>query len=68
MAESSQSKNVMPDINWRAISGFRNILVHDYLGVDVGTVRGVVENRLPELKKQLRVLLEKLSGNDKSSL
>ena len=35
MAESSQrvsdeTKRACPDIDWRAISGFRNILVHDY--------------------------------------
>ena len=55
---SSQNKDVVPDINWRAISGFRNILVHDYLEIDIGTVWGVIKNRLPELKKQLKTLLE----------
>ena len=55
---SSQNKAIVPDINWRAISGFRNILVHDYLEIDIGTVWGVIKNRLPELKKQLKTLLE----------
>ncbi|MBE9068808.1 DUF86 domain-containing protein [Leptolyngbya cf. ectocarpi LEGE 11479] len=37
MAESSQKlspelKAQAPDINWRALSGFRNVLTHDYLG------------------------------------
>ncbi|MDO3377818.1 HepT-like ribonuclease domain-containing protein [Geoalkalibacter halelectricus] len=37
MAESSQrlsaeAKESHPEIDWRGISGFRNILVHDYLG------------------------------------
>ena len=61
---SSQNKDIVPDINWRDISGFRNILVNDYLGIDIGTVRGVIENRLPELKKQLNTLLEELNQKD----
>jgi uncharacterized protein with HEPN domain len=31
---SADLKKVNPDIDWRAITGLRNILVHDYLGVD----------------------------------
>ncbi|GBF52998.1 nucleotidyltransferase [Microcystis sp. 0824] len=37
LAESTQRlseelKANIPDVDWRNISGFRNILVHDYLG------------------------------------
>ena len=43
MAESSQrlsdaTKAMAPDVPWRAISGFRNIIVHDYLGIDLDMV------------------------------
>ncbi len=39
LAESSQRlsmecKEAFPLITWREISGFRNILAHDYLGID----------------------------------
>ncbi len=58
MAESSQRmsdelKAQYPSIPWREISGFRNILVHDYLGIDCDAVWSVVEQDLPELKKTL---------------
>ncbi|MEA3278028.1 MAG: DUF86 domain-containing protein [Pseudomonadota bacterium] len=54
-AESSQRlsddlKTARPRIPWREISGFRNILVHDYLGVDLKLVWGIVERDLPALK------------------
>ena len=59
MAESSQhlsseAKSQSPEIDWRAISGFRNILVHDYLGgVDLELIWQVVVTELPKLKKSL---------------
>ena len=49
-----------PGIEWRGISGLRNILVHDYLGVDVDLVWQVVESRLPDLKSRLLALLASL--------
>jgi len=32
---SSQLKERCPDISWFAIAGFRNVLVHDYLGINI---------------------------------
>lgn len=36
-----------PEISWPQIRGFRNILVHQYFGVDVDTVRDVIQSHLP---------------------
>lgn len=43
-----------PEIAWPQIRGFRNILVHQYFGVDVDVVRDVVEAHLPPLADALR--------------
>ncbi len=43
-----------PDIAWPQIRGFRNILVHQYFGVDVDVVRDVIEAYLPSLAEALR--------------
>ncbi len=43
-----------PDVPWPQIRGFRNILVHQYFGVDVDIVRDVVETHLPPLAEALR--------------
>ena len=58
MSESSQRlaeeiKQRYPDIPWKEISGFRNILVHDYLGVDLDVIWSVVEQELPSLQQAL---------------
>jgi uncharacterized protein with HEPN domain len=50
--------NAHPEIAWPQIRGFRNILVHQYFGVDVATVRDVVETFLPPLAAALRSTID----------
>lgn len=64
MAESSQRlseeiKNKYSEIPWNDISGFRNVLVHDYLGVDLDVIWSVVEQELPGLEKILNEISSK---------
>lgn len=63
LAESTQRisdkvKTNYPDTEWQAISGFRNILVHDYLGLDLKLIWSVVEKRLPPLRLKIEKMLE----------
>lgn len=58
LAESSQrlsqeTKSKEPSVPWRAISGFRNILVHGYLGIDGDVIWQVVAAELPPLRAAL---------------
>jgi uncharacterized protein with HEPN domain len=47
-----------PDIPWREISGFRNILVHNYLGeIDPLTIAAVIDNHLGPLEDCIRAML-----------
>ncbi len=46
-----------PDIPWKNMAGMRDVLIHDYMGVDLKTVWKVAKGRLPELKPLLNAML-----------
>ncbi|MCZ7358024.1 MAG: DUF86 domain-containing protein [Candidatus Methanoperedens sp.] len=47
-----------PDIPWSKIIGMRNILVHNYFGIDVDVVWAVIVNELPDLKEKTMAILK----------
>jgi uncharacterized protein with HEPN domain len=62
MAESTQRlsdslKATQPTIPWDEIAGFRNILVHDYLGIDMEIIWGIMQTEVPELKSAVEAML-----------
>ena len=67
MAESTQRlsdvlKARNPEGEWAEIVGFRNVLVHDYLDIDLEEVWDIIELDLPPFKRRVQDLLEELGG------
>jgi uncharacterized protein with HEPN domain len=75
LAESSQRlsesiKESYAGVNWSGLSGFRNVLVHDYLGIDLVLVYRAVEQNVPKLKRACEAALKELepaAESDESS-
>ncbi|OGO39001.1 MAG: hypothetical protein A2Z03_00760 [Chloroflexi bacterium RBG_16_56_8] len=64
------AKQVPPDfrqkytqVDWRAIAGMRDRLVHDYFGIDYDIVWDVIVNKVPALKQEIERIIEIESGS-----
>lgn len=58
LTESSQRlsegiKATEPQVPWRELAGFRNVIVHGYLGIDLAAVWLVIDQDLPPLAAAL---------------
>lgn len=59
-------KKIPPDfkqkylyIEWRAMAGMRDKLIHDYFGIDYEIVWDVVTNKIPTLRLKIKEILDK---------
>ena len=48
------------DIPWRRIAGLRDVLIHNYMGVDLEAVWKVTQDEIPSLKKRLDVIITEI--------
>jgi uncharacterized protein with HEPN domain len=65
LAESTQrlsdaAKERQSGIDWYKIAVFRNVLVHDYLGIDIERVWNILRKDLPVLNEAIHIMLEEL--------
>jgi uncharacterized protein with HEPN domain len=54
---SEDFKKHYPDIEWQKIKGFRNIVAHDYFGIDAEEVWQIIKNKIPQLKTDIQSII-----------
>jgi uncharacterized protein with HEPN domain len=59
---SSALQQSYPTVPWADVVGMRNILIHDYVEIDVAEVWKTVHDDLPLLREQLRQTLDSLTS------
>jgi uncharacterized protein with HEPN domain len=56
LSEDFKKRN--SNIDWVKIKGFRNIVAHDYFGIDAEEVWQIIKNKIPILKSEITKLLD----------
>jgi uncharacterized protein with HEPN domain len=57
---TEETKLRFTQVEWQKITGLRNILVHEYFGIDENIVWGIIVKDLPELKNSIQNILQKI--------
>src|SRR4051812_34672081 len=47
---SEETRNKLSEVEWAQIIGMRNVLIHEYFGVDINLVWEIIQNDIPQLK------------------
>jgi uncharacterized protein with HEPN domain len=66
MGESTQRlsenlKAAYSQVKWRDLAAFRNILVHNYLGVDLAPIWQIITADLPPFEQQIDAMIQSVN-------
>jgi len=53
-------QKIYNEIEWRTIVGLRNLLVHEYFGIDEEIVWGIIKKDIPKLQKEVKQILKQI--------
>ena len=59
---SETLREAHPEIDWRSIIGLRNVLVHDYLGINLERIWDIIERDVPALQRTVDAILRVPGG------
>ena len=60
---SSGFRDKHPELPWKLMTGMRDKMIHDYFGVDLEVVWKTVNQNLPSVEPQLRLLLSEFQDS-----
>lgn len=52
-----------PDIEWQQATGFRDVLAHDYVDIEIDRLYNTAKNDLPAFRAQISAVLRDIQDN-----
>jgi uncharacterized protein with HEPN domain len=49
-----------PDVEWRKVTGLRNMLIHEYFGIDDKLIWSIIQKNIPDLKNKVSQIVANL--------
>ena len=57
---SENTRNLHDEVPWRRVCGLRDVLIHDYMGVDLGAVWQITQIDIPVLRMHVEAIANQL--------
>lgn len=57
---SPEIRQLHPEVQWKGLAGLRDVLIHNYMGVDLIEIWNIVDDELPQIKSSLEPILHEL--------
>jgi len=61
----AEIKRKYPNIEWKKIAGLRDIIIHEYSGINLEIIWDIVVNKIPELKILINKIIKENDNNKK---
>lgn len=58
---SAEFRLIYPDVPWRNMAGFRDVLIHNYISVDLDVIWEIIQADLPDLSNKIKAILQELT-------
>jgi uncharacterized protein with HEPN domain len=59
---SKELQSLRAEVPWRRIAGLRDVLIHDYMGVDIKAVWEITQKDLPVFKGHIQTILKEFKS------